>query len=81
MRAQLREYRSTYDVDSPEELVVEGANRTLSNDDEREIDAETLREWQTLRRNLAFANAALSIANAERFIDGEDGRSDETALA
>jgi hypothetical protein len=35
MRAQLREYRSTYDVDSPEELVVGGANRTLSNDDER----------------------------------------------
>jgi hypothetical protein len=34
-----------------------------------------------LRQNLAFANAALSIANAERFVDGEDGRSDETALA
>ena len=81
MRAQLREYRSTYDVDSPESLAVEGANRTLSNDDEREIDVGTLREWQTLRRNLAFANAALSIANAERFVDGEDRRSDETALA
>ncbi|MGB9960693.1 DUF7342 family protein [Halobacterium sp. MBLA0001] len=81
MRAQLREYRSTYDVDSPEDLAVEGANRTLSNDDEREIDVGTLREWQTLRRNLAFANAALSIANAERFVDGEDRRSDETALA
>jgi len=74
MRAQLSEYRSTYGVDSPEELTVDATNRALSNtDNERDIDAETRREWQTLRRNLAFANAALSIANAERFVDGDEG--------
>jgi len=33
------------------------------------MDPETIQEWQTLRRNLAFANAALSVANAKRFVD------------
>ncbi|MFA9418136.1 hypothetical protein [Natrinema sp. HArc-T2] len=44
---------------------------------QRDIDAETIQEWQTLRRNLAFANAALSIANAQRFVDGDRHLTDD----
>lgn len=73
MRDRLQEYRAEYGVDGPEELAVERANQTLSGaaSDPEDIDAETVQEWQTLRRNLAFANAALSIANAERFVGGD----------
>jgi len=73
MRDQLRSYQSEYSVDSPEELAVEQTNQALSESAsaQRDIDAETIQEWQTLRRNLAFANAALSIANAQRFVDGD----------
>lgn len=73
MRDQLNEYRTKYGVDSPEELTIEQTNQTLSESVsmQSDIDAKTIREWQTTRRNLAFANAALSIANAERFVDGD----------
>lgn len=73
MRDQLTNYQEEYGVDSPEELTMEQANQALAepDSDQSEIDAETIREWQTTRRNLAFANAALSIANAERFVDGD----------
>ncbi|MFA9418117.1 Rrf2 family transcriptional regulator [Natrinema sp. HArc-T2] len=73
MRDQLSSYQSEYSVDSPEELAVEQTNQALSESAsaQRDIDAETIQEWQTLRRNLAFANAALSIANAQRFVDGD----------
>jgi len=61
MRDQLSSYQSEYSVDSPEELAVEQTNQALSESAsaQRDIDAETIQEWQTLRRNLAFANAAL----------------------
>ncbi|RDZ35772.1 transcriptional regulator, partial [Haloferax sp. Atlit-47N] len=64
MRDQLNDYRAEYGVDSPEELTIEQANQTLSEptSEQSEINAETIRDWQTTRRNLAFANAALSIA-------------------
>lgn len=73
MRDQLSGYQSEYGVDSPEELAVVQTNQALSESAtvQRGIDAETIQEWQTLRRNLAFANAALSIANAQRFVDGD----------
>lgn len=73
MRDQLNDYRAEYGVNSPEELAIEQTNQTLSEIDsgQSDIDAETLQDWQTTRRNLAFANAALSIANAERFVDGD----------
>ncbi|SDD52838.1 Rrf2 family transcriptional regulator [Natrinema hispanicum] len=73
MRDQLNSYQSEYSVDSPEELAVEQTNQALSESAsaKRDIDAETIQEWQTLRRNLAFANAALSIANAQRFVDDD----------
>ncbi|TKX37062.1 transcriptional regulator [Halorubrum sp. CGM5_25_10-8B] len=71
MRDQLNEYRSEYGVDSPEELAIEQTNQTLGDiaAEQSAMNPKTLQEWQTLRRNLAFANAALSIANAKRFVD------------
>jgi len=73
MREQLGEYQAEYGVDSPEELTVDRTNQALIDAETQQhgSDSETIREWQTLRRNLAFANAALSIANAERFVDGD----------
>ena len=80
MRDRLNDYRSEYGVDSPEEVTIEQTNQTLSETDsgQSDIDAETLQDWQTTRRNLAFANAALSIANAERFVDGDSRTTDDS---
>jgi DNA-binding IscR family transcriptional regulator len=82
MREQLNDFRAEYGVDSPEELSIKQTNQTLSEtgSDQSEIDSETLQEWQTTRRNLAFANAALSIANAERFVDGDSRTTDDGVL-
>jgi len=72
MREEITAYQAEYGVESPEELAVDRTNQALSGDaSPNEVDEETLREWQTTRRNLAFANAALSVANAERFVDGD----------
>lgn len=78
MRERISDFQAEYSVKSPEELVVDRTNRTLSEaaSDHEELDPDAIREWQTTRRNLAFANAALSIANAERFVDGESRPSD-----
>jgi predicted ArsR family transcriptional regulator len=83
MRDRLDEYRDEYGVDSPEELTVERTNRTLSESppDGNEVDAETVRAWQRTRRNLAFANAALSIAHARRFVDGDRQPTDDDVPA
>jgi predicted ArsR family transcriptional regulator len=70
MRQQLTEFQREYDVESPDELAIDRTNELLggSGGEGREPDDETIREWKTTRRNLAFANAALSIANAEKFV-------------
>ena len=83
LREQLNNYRTEYGVESPEEVIVEQTNQTLSESEsaQPDIDAETIREWQTTRRNLAFANAALSIANAERFVDDSLRPTDESISA
>jgi predicted ArsR family transcriptional regulator len=82
MRERISDFQAEYGVESPEELLVERTNQTLSEaaTGREDLDPETIREWQTMRRNLAFANAALSIANAERFV-GDESPSDESALA
>lgn len=71
MRADVAAFQDEFGVESPEELAVDRTNQVLSGADDADVDRETLREWQTTRRNLAFANAALSVANAERFVDGD----------
>lgn len=71
MRQELTELQAEYGVESLEALTVDGANRALSGTDgPPEIDDQTLQRWRTTRRNLAFANAALSVATAEQFVDG-----------
>lgn len=83
MREQLERYRAEYGVDSPEELTVEQTNQMLSENDADPavIEAAELQDWQTTRRNLAFANAALSIANAQRFVDGDQQPTDGNLTA
>jgi len=73
MRERISDFQAEYSVESPEELLVERTNQTLSEAAEThdDLDPETIREWQTTRRNLAFADAALSITNAERFVGNE----------
>ena len=80
MREQLTEYQSKFGVDSPEALAIDQTNQALtgSGSQQDEIDPETIREWKTLRRNLAFANAALSIGNAEQFVDGDRRSTDDS---
>lgn len=81
LQDRLADFRDEYDIDSPEALLVDRTNRTLSPDatDPTAPDPDALREWQTTRRNLAFANAALSIATAERFVRDDAGTSGENA--
>jgi DNA-binding IscR family transcriptional regulator len=83
MREQLAEYQSTFGVESPEELAVDQTNQALAASDSTpdEPDPETIREWRTLRRNLAFANVALSIGNAEQFVDGDRRSTDDSVPA
>jgi hypothetical protein len=83
MREQLTEYQAEFGVDSPEELAVNQTNQALaeSRSPQTAIDPETIREWETLRRNLAFANAALSIGNAEQFVDGDRRSPDDSVPA
>lgn len=72
LRSTLREFQETYDAESPEELAVQAADETLNSQsvDHKQVDADLL-EWKTTRRNLAFANAALSISSAQQFISDE----------
>jgi len=61
MKAQIQEWREKYDVDSPEEFA-----RELEIDDADTNHGGLLREWQTTRRNLALAQAALAIGEASQ---------------
>lgn len=82
MREQLAAYQSEFGVESPEALAVDQTNRALAPDSTPAApDSETIREWKTLRRNLAFANAALSIGNAEQFVDGDRRPTDDSVTA
>lgn len=81
MRKQFTEYQVEFGVDSPEELAVDQTNQALTEEGSSpdETDPETINEWKALRRNLAFTNAALSIANAEEYVDGDHRASDEAS--
>lgn len=83
MREQLTEYQTEFGVESPEELAVDQTNQALAGSGvpQEEIDPERIREWKTLRRNLAFANAALSISTAEQFVDDDRRSTDENVPA
>jgi predicted ArsR family transcriptional regulator len=55
MREKLREYGEQFGANSPDEAVRAHAD----------IDRETLLEWRTTRRNLAFAEVALALSGVE----------------
>lgn len=80
MRDRIGEFQREYGVESPEELALDRTNELLDESarTDGESDDEIIREWKTTRRNLAFANAALSIANAEKFVDVESQADNET---
>lgn len=81
MREQVVEFQQKYGVESPEELTVERTNELLDESERArgEPDDEVIRDWKTTRRNLAFANAALSIANARKFVEMDAQSNNETA--
>ncbi|TKX52675.1 transcriptional regulator, partial [Halorubrum sp. SP3] len=83
MREQLTECQTEFGVESPEALAVNQTNQALAESGvpQEEIDPERIREWKTLRRNLAFANAALSIGTAEQFVDDDRRSTDENVPA
>ncbi|GGN24128.1 DUF7342 family protein [Halarchaeum nitratireducens] len=55
MREELREYADRFGANSPDEAV-----RAHTD-----IDTETLLEWRTTRRNLAFAEVALALSGVD----------------
>lgn len=59
MKSRLRAWREEYDVESPEEFA-----RELDVADADTDRGAVLTEWQTTRRNLALAQAALAIDEA-----------------
>jgi DNA-binding MarR family transcriptional regulator len=59
MKAKIRGWREEHDVDSPEEFA-----RELDVDDADSDHGALLTEWQTTRRNLGIARAALAVNKA-----------------
>ena len=62
MREELREYSDRFGANSPDDAVRSHAD----------IDAETLLEWRTTRRNLAFAEVALALSAVENPTDATE---------
>jgi DNA-binding transcriptional regulator YhcF (GntR family) len=63
MKESIAEFRETYDVESPEDLVIE-----LEPGDEGWSDVG---QWQSTRRNLAIAKAAIQVDEAHRLAEPE----------
>jgi predicted transcriptional regulator len=61
MNETIRDYRETYEVDSPEDLAIE-----LDPGDEGWEDVE---EWRATRKNLAIAKAALRVDEAHHLAE------------
>lgn len=61
MKESIQEFRETYDVESPEDLAIE-----LEPGDEGWGDVG---RWQSTRRNLAIAKAALQVDEAHRLAE------------
>jgi DNA-binding transcriptional regulator YhcF (GntR family) len=63
MKESIAEFREIYDVESPEDLVIE-----LEPGDEGWSDVG---QWQSTRRNLAIAKAAIQVDEAHRLAQAE----------
>lgn len=59
LQSEIQRYREETGVDSPEDVALEDV----------EIDRGTLQAWQTTRRNLDIAKAALAIGQAEDSVE------------
>lgn len=59
MRAEIDAYREEFDADSPEDAVLRDVD----------VDSGTLRDWQTTRRNLGIARAALALGEAAAAVE------------
>lgn len=77
MKATIREFREEHGVDSPEEFA-----RELDVADADTDHGTVLTEWQTTRRNLALAQAALAIDEASRtgHLVGTDSDDDDRSV-
>jgi DNA-binding MarR family transcriptional regulator len=80
MKAQIQAWREEHGVDSPEEFA-----RELAVDDADTDHGALLTEWQTTRRNLALAQAALAIGEATHTghltgTDSDDDGNDDTSV-
>jgi DNA-binding IclR family transcriptional regulator len=80
LREDVASFREEYGVESPEKLTAVGGTGAQNTEDREGADPETIREWQRIRRNLAFASAALSVSTAERVVDDRGDSSDGTSL-
>nr|WP_135826585.1 Rrf2 family transcriptional regulator [Halorussus ruber] len=82
MRCTLQDFQNRYDAQSPDDLSIDLTNETLGESPSRdEPDSEEITEWRTTRRNLALVNAALSIANARKFVTDDGSRSGRGAIS
>lgn len=69
LRETVADYRERFGAESPADLAVaQGTVEGPGASDDRP-DPEAVREWQTVRRNLAFANAALALGRARDVAD------------
>lgn len=78
MKATVQEWRERYGVESPEEFA-----RTLDVADADSEHGAVLTEWQTTRRNLTLAQAALAISEASRtgyLTDTDDDGNEDTSV-
>lgn len=77
MKTDIREFRETHGVESPEEFA-----RELDVTDADTDHGAILREWQTTRRNLALAQATLAISDAQRTgqLTGQDDDGDNSLV-
>jgi len=66
-KTDLRDLREEHGVESPEEFA-----RALDVTDADTDRGEILTEWQTTRRNLALAEAALAIGEAAGHLEGDE---------
>lgn len=72
--SDIERFRAEYDADSPEDLAAQSGADTLDNETtDGSLDRSVITRWQTTRRNLAFATAALSVDRASEFVlEGTD---------
>lgn len=69
LRETVADYREQFGAESPADLAVEQGTAALADAGSDRPDPEAVREWQTARRNLAFANAALALGRARDVTD------------